>query len=361
MLTQTNSLIIALLAIIVCIILAAICIYLFNILKGNSNKTLEDLRNQMTLLLTNNTDSLAQRFETLTHTTNSQLKEISGQVEKRLFEGFEKTTATFTDVVKRLALIDEAQKRITELSSNVMSLQEILTDKRSRGAFGEVQLEALIRNVIPQDNFKFQYQLSNDTRVDCILFLPNPTGNVAIDAKFPLENYRHMTNPELSTTERKIAEQQFRIDIKRHMQNIADKYIIPNETSDGALMFIPAEAIFAEIHANHPDLIDLSHQLKVWLVSPTTMMAILTTARAVLKDVATKKQMHVIQKHLMMLGKDFSRFQERMEKLASHINLAHDALETVHQSAKKISSRFTSIEKVEVELLEDALENQDVD
>ena len=276
---------------------------------------------------------------------NEQLKLLGGQVEKRLTDGFEKTTATFTDIVKRLALIDEAQKKITELSGNVVSLQSLLSDKRSRGAFGEVQLEALIRNVMPEQNFSFQYTLSNDKRADCMLFLPEPTGNIAIDAKFPLENYQRLMDIKSSDADKKIAEQQFKQDIKHHINTIAEKYIIANETCDGAIMFIPAESIFAEIHSHYPELVALSHKHKVWLVSPTTMMAILTTARAVLKDDATRKQVHIIQEHLSFLAKDFGRFQKRMDGLQRHIEQAHEDVSQVNASARKITSRFGKIEK----------------
>ena len=290
-------------------------------------------------------DSLQQGRQEI----QSHLKDISGQVEKRLSDGFEKTTKTFTDIIKRLALIDEAQKKITELSGNVVNLQTLLSDKRSRGAFGEVQLNALIRNVLPENHFSFQHVLSNGKRADCIMFLPEPTGNIAIDAKFPLENFQKLNNAELGAADRKSAEQQFKQDIKFHIQSIAEKYILPGETADGAIMFIPAEAIFAEIHSHYPELVELSHKAKVWLVSPTTMMAILTTARAVLKDDATRKQVHIIKEHLNMLAKDFDRFQKRMDGLQRHIDQAQQDVADVNKSARKISSRFSKIEKVELE------------
>jgi DNA recombination protein RmuC len=292
---------------------------------------------------------LGKRVDGLTQTTDYRLKEINQQVEKRLAEGFEKTTETFGNVIKRLALIDEAQKRITELSGSVISLQEILNDKRSRGAFGEIQLSALIRNMIPEQHFSFQHLLSNHTRPDCLLILPEPTGNIAIDAKFPLENYRHLTENALSEFDRRVVEKQFKVDIKKHIQDIAEKYIISGETADGAVMFIPAEAVFSEIHARFPDLVEAAHRARVWMVSPTTMMAVLTTARAVLKDAATRQQLDIIQKHLIALSGDFRRFQERMDKLALHIKQANQDVEQVHTSAKKITERFIQIEKVELE------------
>jgi DNA recombination protein RmuC len=309
---------------------------------------MNDVRAQITSALNNHATELSLRVEKLTQTTDAKLQEISTQVDKRLAEGFEKTTATFTDVVKRLALIDEAQKKITDLSSNIVNLQEILSDKRARGAFGEVQLSALLHNVLPQDNFALQHTLSNDKRVDCLLFLPEPTGNIAVDAKFPLENYQKLSNPHLSEDERSVAQQQFRLDIRKHIQDIAGKYIIPGETADGAIMFIPAEAVFAEIHGHYPELVELSHRSRVWLVSPSTLMAILTTARAVIKDAATRQQIHIIQEHLILLGKDFERFQGRMDNLTKHINQAHEDVAAVHKSSKKISSRFNSIEQVEL-------------
>jgi len=293
-------------------------------------------------------DELGKRMTGLTEQTDKRLQEIGGQVDKRLTEGFEKTNATFSDIVKRLTLIDAAQKKITELSSDVVSLQEVLADKRSRGAFGEVQLNSLIANILPEDSYQLQYTLPNSSRADCAIFLPQPTGTIMIDAKFPLESYRLMTDISLPESDRKSAERQFKQDINKHIQDIAEKYIIPGTTSEGAIMFIPAEAIFAEIQGHHPDLVEKALTARVWMVSPTTLWAILNTARAVLKDEATREQVHIIQEHLGYLGKDFSRFQQRMDDLARHIKQAHDDVDKVHTSAKKITSRFEKIERVEL-------------
>ncbi|MBT8128316.1 MAG: DNA recombination protein RmuC [Gammaproteobacteria bacterium] len=293
-------------------------------------------------------EHLAKSNDQIQETLHKRLTEISGQVETRLNKGFEKTNETFTDVVKRLALIDEAQKKITELSSSVVSLQEVLNDKRSRGAFGEAQMMLQVRNVLPEDSFAEQYKLSNGTRVDCMLFLPEPTGHLAIDAKFPLDSYKTMMNPDATQVDRVNAERQFKQDIKKHINDIAEKYIIPGETSDGALMFIPAEAVFAEIHAHQAELVEEAQRRRVWMVSPTTMMAVLTTARAVLKDSATRKQVHLIQEHLIRLSGDFDRFRKRMDNLSKHIQQANKDVEEVNTSARKISSRFDKIEKVEL-------------
>ena len=271
--------------------------------------------------------------------------------------------------MERLATIDEAQKKIDGLTTNMVSLQELLGDKKSRGAFGELQLEGLIKNILPPDSFEFQYTFKNGLKADCVLFLPEPTGTVAVDSKFPMENYQRMFDVSASESDKAKAQKQFKLDVRKHINDIAIKYIIPGETSDGAVMFIPAEAVFAEIHAYHPELIQDSMSKKVWLVSPTTLMAVLNTARAVLKDVETRKQVHVIKSELGKLGKDFDRFDTRMKKLADNIRLAHENAQDVHVSSQKISKRFSQIERVELkedpnELLEfeeDDLNNKKIE
>lgn len=296
----------------------------------------------------NATQHLATSIEVLSKTVDGRLEQIGGKVNERLDEGFKKTNETFVSVMARLATIDEAQKKIDGLTTNVVSLQELLGDKRSRGAFGEVQLEQLVRNIMPPQSFEMQHTLPNGTRADCVLKLPEPTGMVAVDSKFPLENYHRMFGAA-SPAEKTLAEKQFKADIKKHVDDIAGKYIIPEVTSDGAVMFIPAEAVFAEIHAYHQEVVDYAMQRRVWVVSPTTLMAVLNTARAVMKDVETRKQVHIIKDELGKLGKEFGRFDERMKKLADHIRQAHEDAQDVHTTSQKISKRFTSIEQVELE------------
>ncbi len=288
------------------------------------------------------TQHLATSIATLSKTVDGRLELIGGKVNERLDEGFKKTNETFVNVMERLATIDKAQEKIDSLTTNVVSLQDLLGDKRSRGAFGEVQLEALVRNIMPPQSYDMQYTLPNGARADCVLKLPDPTGMVAVDSKFPLENYHRMMANEVGS------DKQFKADIKKHVDDIGSKYIIPDVTSDGAVMFVPAEAVFAEIHAHHPEVVEYAMQRRVWIVSPTTLMAVLNTARAVMKDVETRKQVHIIKDELGKLGKEFGRFDERMKKLADHIRQAHeDALE-VHTTSQKISRRFINIEKVEL-------------
>ncbi len=293
----------------------------------------------------NATQLLTQRIENLTKAVEERLELISGKVSERLDEGFKKTNETFINVMTHLTKIDEAQKKIDGLATNVVSLQELLGDKRSRGAFGEVQLEGLVRNLLPESAFEFQYTFANKTRADCVLKLPEPTGLVAVDSKFPLENYEGM----FAEGADRISAAVFKSGVKKHVDDIASKYIIPGVTSDGAVMFIPAEAVFAEIHAHHRDLVDYSHKKRVWIVSPTTLMAVLNTARAVLKDTETRKQVHIIQEELSKLSKDFGLFDVRMKKLADHIRLAHEDAEKVQLTSRKITNHFAKIERVELD------------
>lgn len=318
------------------------------LIQESLQQSLQSVQDQVNGSLRHQTDTLVHHVLGLTQDTQMQLKDISGKVDQRLALGFEKTTSTFLDVMNRLTLIDEAQKKITELSTNVISLQDILTDKRSRGTFGEIQLAQLVHNMLAPTQYALQYTLSNGKRCDCILHLPPPTGSIVIDAKFTLENYQKMCNNTLTKEMRRSAEQQFKLDLRKHIRDISEKYIIPNETADGAMLFVPAEAIFAEIHAHHLDIVEAAQRLQVWLVSPTTLMAVLNTTRAVLKDAATRKQIHIIQEHLAELNKDFERFQKRMDNLNKHINLAHQDIIEVHQSSKKITNRFYKIESAEL-------------
>lgn len=316
-------------------------------LKLSLSESMHEYREAMLGRLTETTQALNVRID-------QRLGEISGKVNERLDEGFKKTNETFVSVMARLATIDEAQKKIESLTGSVVSLQELLGDKRARGAFGEVQLEALVRNVMPSSAYDMQCALTNGTRADCVLKLPPPTGRVAIDSKFPLENYHRMFAPESSELERAGAQKQFRQDLRRHVDAISTKYIIVGETSDGAVMFVPAEAVFAEIHAHHAEVVEYAMARRVWIVSPTTLMAVLNTARAVLKDVETRRQVHIIKECLSRLAIEFNRFDERMRDLARHIKQAHEDVEKVQVTSSKISQRFAQIEGVDLGEVEHA-------
>jgi DNA recombination protein RmuC len=309
---------------------------------SQTRETLHRLQLSLTANLGDTTDKLNAKID-------QRLEQIAGKVNERLDEGFRKTNETFVNVMQRLATIDEAQKKIETLTGSVVSLQELLGNKQSRGAFGEVQLEALVRNVMPPAAYEMQYTLPDGARVDCVLKLPDPTGLVCVDSKFPLENYHRMLAPGTNEIERAAAQRQFRADIRKHVDDIGNKYIVPNVTSDGAVMFVPAEAVFAEIHAYHAEVVDYANSKRVWIVSPTTLMAVLNTARAVLKDVETRKQIHVIREALRRLAVEFNRFDERLKDLSRHIKQASDDVDRIQVTGGKISQQFLRIESAELE------------
>lgn len=290
------------------------------------DKNIQDLR-----------ENLQNNFSQLTQKTETELK-----------DGFLQTNNVFTDIVKRLSLIDEAQKKIQVLSSNIIDLQTILNDKKSRGAFGEIELSIIIQDLLPTSCYKMQHVLSNGKRADLIIFLPPPTGNIVVDSKFPLENYRLMIDHKNQETEFNAYNTKFRANIKTHINDIAEKYIIPNETANSAIMFLPSESIFNEIQENHYDLVQYAYTKKVWLVSPTTLMAILTTIKAVLKDDATQKQVTKIQKHLIDLSRDFASFNTRFTNFTRHLSQTQNDISEIEISAKKIITQFQKIENVEL-------------
>lgn len=292
--------------------------------------------------LKNQTEQVRHNVDALNKTTESRLKDIATRVNQQLEQGLHKTHTTFTDIQRRLSVIDEAQKRIDHLSTNVVSLQNVLTDKKTRGVFGEMQLQTIVENALPPQFVDFQYTLSNNKRADCIIHLPDPNGDMVIDAKFPLEGYRQLVDDTQTTTI--TVTQNFKKDIKKHITDIASKYIFPPETAESAILFIPAEAIFAEIHAHHPDLVEFAQRHQVWLASPTTLMAILATAKSAIKDDATRRQTHVMREQLHRLKGDFERFQTRMDNLAKHIDQANRDVTEVNTSAGKISKHFKQIE-----------------
>ncbi|RKY55863.1 MAG: DNA recombination protein RmuC [Candidatus Neomarinimicrobiota bacterium] len=296
--------------------------------------------------------SLSADFEKLTTNVEKKLDAINNKVQENLNDGFKKTNETFNNVIERLTKIDEAQKKIDSLSSNVVSLQDILTDKKSRGIFGEVQLNQILYAVFGEKNdkvYQTQYTLSNGKTVDAMLFAPEPTGNIAIDSKFPLENYKRLTDRTLSEAERKNAEKMFKNDVKKQIDDIADKYIIKGETAAHAVMFLPAEAIFAEINAYHSDLIQYAQRRNIWITSPTTFVAVLSTLQNVLNDIERRKYADIIQQEIIKLSEDFSRYRVRWDKLSSHIDTVQKDVKDIHTSTRKITSKFEKIAKVDLE------------
>ena len=293
--------------------------------------------------------SVNDDFEALNRKIEERLDLMNAKVEERLAKGFEETTKTFGSVLERLGKIDEAQKKIEALSSNVVSLQDILTDKKSRGIFGEVQLYQILASVFGEKNdrtYQKQYKLSNNTMVDAMLFTPEPIGNIAIDSKFPLENYRKMYDSELTNEERINARKEFVGNLKKHIDDISEKYIIRNETSEQAIMFLPAEAIFAEINAYHTDVIDYAYRKNVRIASPTTLVSVLTTIQMILTNIEREKYASVIQEELGKLHEEFGRYEKRWKALEKDIEKVTKDVKEITTTSNKISKRFTEISNV---------------
>jgi DNA recombination protein RmuC len=284
-----------------------------------------------------------------------QMKEINDRVENRLGEGFKKTEATFVNVVERLSKIDEAQKKIESLSTEVVSLNTLLTDKKTRGIYGEVQLYSLLSAVLGDNKELYEKQktMSNGFIADAVVYAPDPINMVAIDSKFPLDNYKRMVNRALGDADRKTAEKEFKNDVKKHINDIKNKYIIFNETGDQAFMFIPAEAIFAEISAYHDDLIEYASKNKVWLVSPTTLISTLTMIQLVVNNLERDKQAKVIIEELAKLGEEFKRYTDRWDKLKRSIESVSKTADQVHTTSSKINRRFEHISSAKFDLIEE--------
>lgn len=290
-------------------------------------------------------------FNLLNEKIENRLRLINEKVTERLDDSFQKTSKTFAAVLERLAKIDEAQKKIDVLSNDIVSLQVVLTDKKTRGVFGEVNLAHIMSNVFGENNeniYKLQYTFPNKTIADCVLFAPQPLGVIAIDSKFPLENYQEMVNRENTEVIRLNAERAFKQDMKKHIDDIANKYIIIGETSDQAILFLPAEAIFAEINAYHQDILDYSYKRKVWITSPTTLISTLTTIQIFIKNIERDKYTTIIHQQLKYLDDEFKRYKIRWDKLSKSIDTVSRDVKDIHVTTDKITKRFESINQVEI-------------
>ena len=284
---------------------------------------------------------------------------INDKVNERLDQNFEKTNKTFQNVIERLSRIDEAQKKIDNLSGDIISLQSILTDKKTRGIYGEVNLKHILVSVFGERNdniYRLQYTFSTGVIADSVLFAPEPLGTICIDSKFPLEHYQAMVDKRLTSEMRDKYEKMFRMDMKKHIDAIADKYIIPGETSNQAILFLPAEAIFAEINAYHTDIINYAYRKHVWITSPTTLVSTLTVIEMIIKNIERDKYTRVIHEELNKLGLEFSRYKERWDKLARSIQTVNKDVENVYITTDKITKKFESINRVDVNKLDNSNE-----
>lgn len=346
--------------IIIGLLIVIIILVIFSLLKNINEAMITErlgkLEVNMIKELSNFQNELTREMNGDFNKTNELLEKrlilINEKVNERLDQNFEKTNKTFTSVLERLSKIDEAQKKIESLSGDIVSLQSILTDKKTRGIFGEVNLKNILVNVFGEGNdriYKLQYTLSTGVIADSVLFAPEPLGTICIDSKFPLENYQLMVDKRLSVETRENAEKLFKNDMKKHIDAISSKYIIPGETTDQAILFLPAEAIFAEVNAYFSDIIDYAYKKHVWITSPTTLISTLTVVQMVIKNMERDKYASVIQEELNKLGLEFARYRERWDKLSKSIQTVNKDVENVSITTDKISRKFESISRAEIE------------
>ncbi|HEX2117437.1 MAG TPA: DNA recombination protein RmuC [Alphaproteobacteria bacterium] len=295
----------------------------------------------------------AERLQAQERALAKALEERFADITRRVGEHLEKsaqaTSTTIGDLRERLVKIDEAQKSLAELSTHVVSLQDILSNKQARGAFGEEQLEAIVRDQLPPAHFEFQATLSNRMRVDCLLRLPPPLGPLCIDAKFPREAYDAMREAGSDEAARTVAQRAFATAITKHVSDIAEKYIIPGETAEAAMMFVPSEAVYCEIYTSTKDVADKARRSRVFIVSPTTLWAVLNTMRAILKDARMREQADAIQREVGLLLDDIGRLSKRVDNLESHFAAAEKDVREIRTSTEKIIRRGDRIQDVELD------------
>ena len=278
------------------------------------------------------------------------MAEMQQQMKDSLHGSSKQTTTSLTQLQERLAVIDKAQDNITKLSGDVLSLQDILSNKQTRGAFGEIQLRDIVSKALPKDSYALQHTLSNGKRADCLIHLPNPPGPIVIDSKFPLEAYEALRNAKTDWA-LKDAVAKMKTAVTKHISDISEKYIIEGETADGALMFLPSEAVYAELHANFPELVRKGFDARVWIVSPTTCMATLNTMRAILKDARMREQAGEIRKTLKMLHRDVEIVVERVDKLNTHFGQARADLDGISTAAERAGKRAERLDNFDFEEL----------
>ena len=317
---------------------------------GEQVRALSDGQHQLSggLRHVSEAQSLAQ--SQMVQTMERRLEEVQKSMGETLHGTAVRTTRSLTELQERLATIDKAQANIEKLSGDVLSLQDILSNKQTRGAFGEIQLNDIVTKALPSDAYSFQVTLANGKRADCLIHLPNPPGPIVIDSKFPLEAYEALRAAETQAQAQEAA-RQMRTALRAHIRAISEKYIIDGETADGALMFLPSEAVYAELHANFADLVREGFAKRVWIVSPTTCMATLNTMRAVLKDARMREQAGAIRRELGLLHKDVERLGDRVENLDRHFALAQKDISEIKISAGKAGQRARRLDNFDFEEL----------
>ena len=318
---------------------------------------LELLAQQSAINQTQMADQMRNQEALLSKRLEDSLGNMSERLSQNLTKQTQSTHENLKSLAERLAVIDAASQQITTLTTQVSSLQNILSNKTERGAFGEVQLENLVRDVLPPNAYEFQHQLSNGKRADCVLRLPNPPGDIVIDAKFPLEAWLALQKAT-SDTEKTTARKALGIAVKGHVKDIQEKYIIAGETAESACLFLPSEAVYAELHANMQSIVEESYKARVWIVSPTTMMATLNTVRAILRDARMREQTALIQAEIIKLIEDVVRLDKRVESLGRHFGQAQKDVDDIRTSTGKITKRGERIGEFDV--IEDASDKMDL-
>ena len=293
-------------------------------------------------------DASTASNDTLRKSVDERLESVAKRLGDGLADTHKRTSDSLTKLYERLTLIDAAQKNIETLSGEVSGLQALLANKQRRGAFGEIQMQDIVTNFMPPKSFDFQVTLSTGVRLDCLIRLPNPPGSVAVDAKFPLEDWRAYSEAD-DPAAKETAGRMLKAAVLKHLKDIASKYLISGETADTALMFLPSEAVYATLHAEFPDVVEQSFKHRVMIVSPTTFMATLHTMRAVMRDAQMREQAHVIQKEVGLLAEDMGRLDDRVEKLQRHFDQANEDVRQIRVSTDKVKMRSTRITEAELD------------
>ncbi len=317
---------------------------------GQRVQALGDGQQQLAGGLNQVVESQAAAQANLLQHLEKRLAEVNQQMGENLQGSARRTAHSLGELQERLKTIDKAQENITRLSGDVLSLQDILSNKQTRGAFGEIQLNDIVSKALPADSYKLQHTLSNGKRADCLIHLPNPPGPIVIDSKFPLEAYEALRNAG-NQAQLNEAARLLRTSVKKHIKDISDRYILEGETADGALMFLPSEAVYAELHANFPELVREGFSARVWIVSPTTCMATLNTMRAILKDARMREQAGAIRRELGLLYSDVERLGTRVENLDRHFGQAAKDISDIRISADKAGRRARRLDNFDFEEL----------
>ena len=317
-------------------------------LFGEKIQKLSEGQERLTGGLQTVSEAQAKAQLSLINMMEERLSKVQLQMNENLSHSSRRTAQSLGDLQQRLATIDKAQEKITKLSGDVLSLQDILSNKQTRGAFGEIQLTDIVSKALPSDGFDLQATLSNGRRADCLIKLPNPPGPIVIDSKFPLEAYEALRNAS-SEVETSAAVRLFKTSVRKHIKDISERYIIEGETADGAILFLPSEAVYAELHANYSEIVREGFSARVWIVSPTTCMATLNTMRAILKDARMREQAGAIRKELTSLYQDVDRLGVRVESLDRHFNQAAKDISDIKISADKAGRRAKRLDNFDFE------------